>query len=211
MPTTSVISLTTDAASRTRPSRDAQTSHPAGQGLVEAPEAALPFAALRVIASGLARVQEPIPLDTAAGDPDSARSLRLLATSAYDVWLITWPDGAALGPHDHGGARSVVQVVDGEIVEIVGDRSSSGAGPRARVLRRGESSGRGSSDVHELANWSGADATTLHIYSPPLADVSFADHRSPGEPVQWRRRPVAGRVPQASTRDAYPTLTVVDH
>ncbi len=202
MPTTPATPLTT-LSTRRRAAHP--SSHPAGQGLVEPTDLPLSFSALRVIAAGLARVQAPVPPDVE--QPTGARSVRLLATSAYDVWLITWPDGSALGPHDHGGARSVTQVVDGEIVEIVGGRSAERA--TARVLRRGESFGHGGTDVHELANWSGADATTLHIYSPPLADVTFAERPSDGEPVRWRRRPVARRRAQASTGEVHPELAVV--
>src|ERR1700722_142702 len=55
----------------------------------------LSFDALRSIASGLAWAQKPLPRDIR--DPAGARSRRLIATTLYDVWLITWPPGSRLG------------------------------------------------------------------------------------------------------------------
>jgi len=162
------------------------------------PAGRLSFVALRAIVAGLARVQRSVPL--ADEDPGTARSVRLLATTFYDVWLITWPDGSGLAPHDHRGAKSVLQVIDGELIETVTDHADEHT-PTSRVLRRGDVTKTTRSSVHEIANRSGDDATTIHAYSPPLADVAFFSLRDPGA-VQWLRTiPVAERVPEASSRD----------
>jgi Cysteine dioxygenase type I len=171
---------------------------------------ALSFEALRTIAGGFAQVQLPVPLGD--GDASAPRSSRLLATAFYDVWLITWPDGSGLGPHDHGGVRSVLHVIDGELVEIVSDHVEEQP-PRARLLRQGTTVWSKPSLVHDLANRSGADATALHVYSPPLTDISFFDLRSAGVYEPLRTSAVVEQVPQASSEDASvrrPPLALVE-
>ena len=127
------------------------------------PVGAVSFRALRAIAAGLARVEQPLPVDLAGDGP---RSSRLIATAFYDVWLITWPDGSGLEPHDHGDVRSVLQVVDGEITEVYRDRRAN-LEPASRVLGQGSVTLAEPTVVHSLRNRSGAEATTLHVYSPP--------------------------------------------
>jgi hypothetical protein len=150
---------------------------------------------LRAIAAGLARVEQPLPRD---GAGDGARSSRLIATAFYDVWLITWPDGSGLDPHGHGDVRSVLQVVDGELTEAYSDRVAS-VEAAVRTLKRGSVTIGEPSVVHSLTNRSGADATTLHVYSPPLVDVTFFDLHPAGDCEAVRSTPVVGRPAQATS------------
>jgi predicted metal-dependent enzyme (double-stranded beta helix superfamily) len=149
----------------------------------------------------MARSQQAVP--PGDDDPAAARSLRLLATAFYDVWLITWPDGSGLAAHDHGGSRSVLHVVEGELVEIFADHVDRPV-PTGRVLRRGDATTAGPSFVHDLANRSGADATSLHVYSPPLTDVTFFDLQPIGGYERLRTTAVDGPEPQASSADLAP-------
>src|SRR5688500_16575160 len=43
--------------------------------------------------------------------------VRLLATPAYEVWLLGWTPGQSVGLHDHGGANAAFFVVDGTLTE----------------------------------------------------------------------------------------------
>ncbi len=181
--------------------------HPAGWGEPDRrpssgadgePAGRLSSTALRAIVTGLARVQRSVPLD--GGDPGAARSVRLLATTFYDVWLITWPDGSGLAPHDHGGSRGVMQVVSGELLETVTDQVNQLV-PVRQVLGAGDVTRTTPSAVHEIVNFSGSDATTIHAYSPPLADVAFFSLGGPGQVRRIRSTPVAERTPQASSRE----------
>ena len=52
-----------------------------------------------------------------AHDPDERVRLRLLATPAYEVWLLGWTPGQSVGLHDHGDANGAFVVVDGELTE----------------------------------------------------------------------------------------------
>ena len=200
MPLTALSSIDRPPGPPVRPS--GRAAHPANQPPHDLSDGdltgALSFRALRAIATGFARVQPAVPLGD--DDPDSPRSVRLLATAYYDVWLITWPDGSGLEPHDHGGVRSVLHVVDGELVEIVADHVDTQL-PRARMLRQGATVWAKPSFVHDLANRSGADATTLHVYSPPLSEISFFTLHTDSECERLRTTAVPEQEPQASSGD----------
>jgi quercetin dioxygenase-like cupin family protein len=172
-------------------------AHPSADGTPARirPVGSLSFRALRAIAAGLARVEQPLPLD---GTGDGTRSSRLIATAFYDVWLITWPDGSGLEPHGHGDVRSVLQVVDGKLVETYSDRAAS-VESAVRTLERGSVTIAEPTVVHGLSNRSGADATTLHVYSPPLVDVTFFDLHPAGSYEAVRSTPVVGRPAQATS------------
>lgn len=193
-----------------------RSAHPSGQSPAGAdrsrPTGSISFKALRAIAAGLARVQQPVPLVGLEGASEAPRSSRLLATAFYDVWLITWPDRSGLEPHDHGNVRSVLHIVEGELTEIFSDRVER-LDPTVRILQRGSSTPAGPSVVHALTNRSGADATTLHVYSPPLVDVTFFDLHSAGDCEALRSTAVVERPAQASSEEMAPsgpaTLTLV--
>ena len=158
-------------------------------------ESALSFDALSAIASGLAWAHEPVP---GGADDPNARSARLIATALYDVWLITWPSGSNIGPHDHGGARSVLQVVEGELIETFSDQAEQGRS-RTRALRKGDTARGEPPFLHELVNGSDTEATTLHVYSPPLSDLTLFPGL--GGEQQGRTIAVAERSPRASSPD----------
>jgi len=174
-----------------------RTAHPSVDGPPDRvrPVGSLSFRSLRAIAAGLGRVEQPLPAD---GVDDGPRSSRLIATAFYDVWLITWPDGSGLEPHDHGDVRSVLQVVDGELTETFQDRRTS-LESAVRTLRRGSVTLAEPTVVHGLGNRSGADATSLHVYSPPLVDVTFFDLHPAGDCHAVRSAPVVVRPAHATS------------
>lgn len=181
-----------------------RSPHPSGGGPSRAerirPTGSISFRALRAIVAGLARVQQAVPGD---GGGDAPRSSRLLATAFYDVWLITWPDGSGVEPHHHGNVRSVLHVVDGELTEIFSD-GAEGVAPVLRTLQQGSTTPAEPSVVHALTNRSGADATTLHVYSPPLVDVTF-DLHSAGECEPLDSAAVVERPAEASSEEMVPS------
>jgi predicted metal-dependent enzyme (double-stranded beta helix superfamily) len=194
---------TVDGRSPRLPSASSgRSAHPAGGSLSSADQIGpISFEALGRIVAGLAQAQQPVPSDDAS---DSPRSVRLLATAFYDVWLITWPDGSGLEPHDHGHVRSVVHVVEGELTEIFSDQVEHSR-PAVRILRQGSSTPAEPSVVHALTNRSGNDATTLHVYSPPLVDVIFFDLNSGGSYEALRSTPVVQRVARACSKEIEPS------
>src|SRR3954451_23831848 len=84
---------------------------------------------LTEIVTGLARA-ESLWRPHVAHDPDERVRRRLLATPAYEVWLLGWTPRQSVGLHDHGDATGAFVVVDGELVETV-----VGAGTRSDEVR----------------------------------------------------------------------------
>ena len=128
----------------------------------------LAIAALLDIAAGLAAATgiEPPP-----SDAPRRSSVRLLATDAYEAWLLAWPPGSSIEPHDHGDAHGVFVVIAGAVVETRWRHSRR----QRRVLGVGDSSVVRVGAVHDVAA-AGADAAlSVHVYSPPLQTMRFYD------------------------------------
>ena len=81
------------------------------------PSPRLDLAALGDIVSGLARADD-LWRPHVAHDASERVRIRLLSTPAYEVWLLGWTPGQAVGLHDHGGFvlvprhELVLQVLD---------------------------------------------------------------------------------------------------
>ena len=101
----------------------------------------------------------------AVHDPAERWYLRLALTGQVEVWLLGWAPGQATRPHHHGGAAGAYTVLDGELTETWRD------GPvrsRRAVRSAGGGSAFGRERVHQVANDGLEDATSVHVYSPPL-------------------------------------------
>ena len=140
-----------------------------GLGGPAAPYGPLSVSALADIAAGLARTAQNWT-DRIDEDSEHRTGLRLLATDAYDVWLLRWPPGTSVEPHDHGVSTGVFAVVTGELTEIRwvrGIRHARAVGPGEVIaVERGV--------VHDVV--ATADSSlSVHAYSPPLTWMSFYD------------------------------------
>jgi quercetin dioxygenase-like cupin family protein len=141
---------------------------------------ALPVGAdvLAAIAAGLAAVT--VPWELRDGEvPTERRYQRVLATPAYEAWVICWPVGESLDLHDHGGSAGAFAVVSGRLDEATFQNS-------ATVVRRyspGETSSFGASRVHAIANLGSDIATSVHVYSPPLSSMVYYEHGDGGQLV----------------------------
>ena len=142
------------------------------------PGARLDTTTLSDIVNGLA-VAEDLWRPHVVHDPDVRARVRLLATPAYEVWLLGWTPGQSVGLHDHGGANAAFFVVDGTLTETVAvDRSS-----RILVDRSIPSGSAGTvpaGHLHDVANRSSTLATSIHAYSKPLRSMGFYDVPEPG-------------------------------
>lgn len=104
----------------------------------------------------------------------SARSgVRIVATDAYDVWLLSWPPGTEISPHHHGDSDVAFAVVSGELEETRWHRGR----PENRVVRRGDCVVVGRGVVHEVRA-DGGEAISVHVYSPPLSRMEFFDDQA---------------------------------
>ncbi len=123
---------------------------------------------LSQIVTGLARA-ESLWRPHVAHDRRERVRRRLLATPAYEVWLLGWSPGQSVGLHDHGGANGAFVVVDGELVETAAVGGSlldfvRGPGQLGRIP---------AGAVHDVANHSSSNATSIHAYSRPLSTMGF--------------------------------------
>jgi quercetin dioxygenase-like cupin family protein len=131
-------------------------------------------AALADIAVGLG-CAEPLWRAVVRHDEDR-RPVRLLATEEYEAWVIGWRPDQSLDLHDHGESHGVLLVVEGELHEralvdgaLVDATLAEG---RLRWLPLGL--------VHAVAGAGDRPATSIHVYSPPLSQMTrFDDDLAP--------------------------------
>jgi hypothetical protein len=118
------------------------------------------------------------PCDALGDDPGERNGIRLLRTPDYDVWLLRWPPGSRVTPHDHGDSAGAFTVLDGELTEL----RWQGAIPECRLVRPGEAVSVERGMVHDVVATNGV-AYSLHAYSPPLQAMSFYDLPAPAPQV----------------------------
>jgi quercetin dioxygenase-like cupin family protein len=136
--------------------------------LLAPPEITLDAAVLSDIVSGLARADD-LWRPHVAHDPRQRVRVRLLATAAYEVWLLGWTPGQSVGLHDHGDANGAFVVVDGELVES----KLTSRGIIDTTVRPGGVGRIPSGAVHDVGNRSRRLATSIHAYSRPLTSMGF--------------------------------------
>lgn len=132
--------------------------------------ATLAVEVLADIAAGLARATA-LWRPHVAHDPLSRTALRLIATEAYEVWLLGWCTGQSVELHDHGGANAAFAVLEGELEEI----TLGFAGSTTRRHAAGAITTVPAGVVHDVVNREEAPATSLHVYSDPLRSMTFFD------------------------------------
>lgn len=126
--------------------------------------------ALELIASGLASSANVESVALCPGE--DRRYKQLLETPDYNAWLIAWAPSSALEPHDHGGSRGVVHVLDGRLLEMYVDRGLDHP-TRTRVADAGDTLDVPAHRIHEVFNPGSDVAYSVHVYSPPLTEMEF--------------------------------------
>jgi quercetin dioxygenase-like cupin family protein len=123
---------------------------------------------LVAIAAGLAEVASPSDLRP-GGATDERQYARILATESYEAWLICWPPGTGLDPHDHGHSAGAFAVVEGQLDETTIELGRA----RVRRVSTGDHSSFRAGQVHAVANNGRHAAMSVHVYSPPLDSMNF--------------------------------------
>ncbi len=132
------------------------------------PSPGLPMATVVDIATGLAAATD-LWRPHVSHDPLSRTSVRLVATPAYEVWLLGWTPGQQVELHDHGGSVAAFVVLDGELEELrVGP-----TGPRSHHLPTGAVGTVAAGAVHDVVNRGTVAATSIHVYAEPLRTMTF--------------------------------------
>jgi len=108
-----------------------------------------------------------------------ARNL-VCRTPSFELLVLCWRPGQESTIHDHAGALNAIRVYSGELTSRTFSRTSgatSGDGPVAqdreeRVPADGHMVGLERNGIHQLANTSGEDLVTVHVYAPALMELN---------------------------------------
>ena len=131
----------------------------------------LPAHVLADIAAGFGAAR-PLWESVVRHDPDGRQPVRLIGTEGYEVWVIGWTTGQNVRVHDHGDSTGAFVVTEGELTEVL----PSGAGAVVeRTLGPGRLRHLALGTVHDVVNRATAPATSIHVYSPPLATMTYYD------------------------------------
>ena len=160
---------------------DHVTSSP-GSGTIDATAPALSTTEVADIAEGWAG--KVTGLQRLGDDPLRRSGLRLLATEDYDVWVLRWPHRTRVSPHDHGDSVGAFAVISGKLAELRWE----GSNPTSRIVGAGDVVTVEYGVVHDVAALTGP-SYSVHVYSPPLTEMSFYDEFGV---VVMRQVPVEG-------------------
>jgi quercetin dioxygenase-like cupin family protein len=106
------------------------------------------------------------------GEPYGRRVLS--ADAQGEIMLAAWRPYAACAPHDHGRARGMVVVLEGELTETALTPSAGGLRTGAtRVVSAGDVLQVSPGTVHEMRAHAGA--LTLHVYVPGVRAMRVYD------------------------------------
>jgi predicted metal-dependent enzyme (double-stranded beta helix superfamily) len=130
-------------------------------------------AALVDIATGLAQATS-LWAPHVHADADQRHSVRLLATDAYEVWVLSWAPGQSVSLHDHGPSAGALVVLEGELTEVTVGQGH----PQRAILAEGTVQTLEVGLVHDVLNEGTRDAVSLHVYSPPLSVMGIWDEET---------------------------------
>ena len=122
------------------------------------------------IVAGLARVRGMWRFEDGTL-PVGRDGRRLLATEAYEAWLLAWSPGSSVEPHDHGDSDGAFVVCSGELAEV----RWAGSRQHTRRLGAGDCAAIPASVVHDVVAVGSGTAFSIHAYSPPLREMRFYD------------------------------------
>lgn len=109
------------------------------------------------------------------GEPYGRRVLSVDAQG--EVMLASWRSGATCAPHDHGGARGMVLVLEGRLTETVQTPFRGGLRPGpSRTVTAGDLLHVEPRMVHEMR--ADDEALTLHVYVPRVRPMRVYDRVS---------------------------------
>ena len=128
------------------------------------PPAPLPASHLLDIAGGLAAAPDLWRREV-HHDPVARQSTRLIETARYDVWVIGWMAGHRTTLHDHGRSAGALTVVQGRLEETL-------PGGLSRVIGGGDVVELPGGLMHDVAAVGDEPVTSIHVYSPPLTQMT---------------------------------------
>jgi predicted metal-dependent enzyme (double-stranded beta helix superfamily) len=122
-----------------------------------------------------------------------ARNL-VCRTPFFELLVLCWRPGQASTIHDHAGALNAIRVLSGRLTSRLFARvegAEPSKGPVAQtdeehVPAGGRMIGLDRNGIHQLANTSGEDLITVHVYAPALMELNV--YSTTAEDVE--RRPL---------------------
>ena len=107
-----------------------------------------------------------------------ARNL-VCRTPSFELLVLCWRPGHESTIHDHAGSLNAIRVYRGELasrVFVPAAGRPAGAGPVELLaeerVRPGGRTGVNRCGIHQLANTTDEDLVTVHVYAPPLLELT---------------------------------------
>lgn len=146
--------------------------------LARAPVSTLTHARLLDLAAGLELDDELVARRTAFCAGAYARNL-VVRTPELELLVLCWRPGQQSTIHDHAGSLNAIRVHRGALTSRLFEPAAEAAPGRGPVrLTSEETIGSGGltgldrDGIHQLANLTHGDLVTIHLYAPPLLDVT---------------------------------------
>jgi cysteine dioxygenase len=119
-------------------------------------------------------------------DDEYARNL-VVRTPHFELLVLCWQVGQHSTIHDHGGSLNAIRVLSGELTSRVfrpAAHAKPGEGPVELVSEERVGPGQplvgvDRGGVHQLADTSDEPLVTVHVYAPPLQELTVYDTGSP--------------------------------
>ena len=108
-----------------------------------------------------------------------ARNL-VCRTPHFELLVLCWRPGQESTIHDHGGSLNAIRVFSGELTSRTFGHPQGDEGRPGPVFRESEMRIRAGGalvgvdrgGIHQLANASGDDLVTVHVYAPALMELN---------------------------------------
>ena len=153
--------------------------------LARAPVSTLTHARFLDLAGRLRLDDELVARRTAFSDDGYARNL-VCRTPEVELLVLCWRPGQQSTIHDHAGSLNAISVHRGVLTSRVFEPAAAAAPGRGPVRLAGEDTvaaggltGLDRDGIHQLANLTREDLVTVHLYAPPLLEVTVYSTSSP--------------------------------
>ncbi len=146
--------------------------------LARTPVSSLSYARLLELAGQLTLDDELVARKIVFARDAYARNL-VLRTPEVELLVLCWRPGQQSTIHDHAGSLNAIRVHSGRLTSRLFAPAAAvgpGRGPVAlaseELVAAGELTGLDRDGIHQLANLSGQDLVTVHLYAPPLPAIT---------------------------------------
>jgi predicted metal-dependent enzyme (double-stranded beta helix superfamily) len=154
-------------------------------GMTREPVSSLTLARLLDLTRRLRLSDELVGLRTVFTGDDYARNL-VCRTPSLELLVLCWRPGQTTTIHDHSGSLNAIRVFSGELTSrrfrpARGQPVGTGPVEATAEERLGPLDGLTGIDrdgIHQLANTSDENVVTIHVYAPPLTELTVYDTES---------------------------------